>query len=207
MDKIKKFDSIQDLWSYCLFCPVCRNSSREVQIAVGPDDVFLIDKFEKTDSNLILDCIFFTRKQKYFIKYNINCNDNSFISEISDPVPTLINIDRAPAPYFYFYLLGACRECNASYINGADIELNLLNKTIFNIGVEIEGVYLLKEKSKFHIIYEYDNNNMIISRCYIDQVDGRIVDENKPFHCPVMILDFSNQSKAVNRLKTILVFS
>jgi hypothetical protein len=204
---MKKYNNIQELWSYCLFCPICQDITRDMQISVGPDDTFSLSSFEKNNNILTLNCLFFVKKQKYHIKYDINCIDNTFNSDISDPTPSDKYVTKASLPYFFFYIRSNCRVCDASHTNGTDLELDLSSKIIFNIGVETDGIYLLKEKNKYHISFEYDRNKMIISRCYEDKNTGEILDDNKPFNFPIIDFDFSNIEKVINRIKTILTFS
>jgi hypothetical protein len=203
---LKKLNSVQELWSHCLFCPICRDITREVYVSVGPDDVFELSKFEKKDHILFLDCFFYTKKEEFKIKYEINCLNNSFKAIISSPNPSSRTITGASSAHFYFYINSDCRICNASYTNGADLEIDFLSKEIINIGIEREGIYLLNEKSKYHITLEHDNNRMQISKCFEDE-DGGIVDDNKPFIFPMIKLDFSNPKKVINKIKTLLVFS
>jgi hypothetical protein len=127
--------------------------------------------------------------------------------DISNPIKSEIDINRSPSPYFFFFIESDCRQCNATYVNGSDIELDLNNKIISNIEIEREGIYFLKEKTKFYITFEYDIHNMLISKCYEDENTGEIIDDNKPFSFPIVNLDFSDHKKLLNRIKTILLFS
>lgn len=203
---MKSLNSIQELWSYCLFCPICQDITRDMQVSVGPDDVFTLSSFEKNNHILTLHTCFRVKKLKYNIKYDINCLDSSFIADISDPIPSDKVVEGSKLPYFYFYIRSNCQICDASHSNGTDLELDLGTRVIKNIGVETDGIYLLKEKTKYHISMEYDNGKMIISKCFEDE-NGELLDDNKPFSFPIINFDFSDTKRVVRRIKTLLVFS
>lgn len=198
--------SLQELWSHCLFCPICRDITREINVSVGPDDAFEIFKFEKNDHILSLDCFFYTKNKEFKIKYDINCLNNSFNVVISDPTPSTRDVSRASSAHFFFYINSDCRICNATHTNSADLELDMINKVVSNINVEREGIYLLNEKTKYHITLEHDCNRMQISKCFEDEELG-ILDDNKPFTFPMIKFDFSNPKKVINKIRTLLVFS
>jgi hypothetical protein len=198
--------TLQELWSHCLFCPLCRDITREINISVGPDDAFEIFNFEKNNHILSLDCFFYTKKEEFKIKYDINCLTNSFEVVISKSTPSSRTVTKASSAHFFFYINSDCRGCNATHTNSADLELDMTNKIVTNINVEREGIYLLNEKTKYHITLEHDNNRMQISKVFEDEELG-IIDDNKPFIFPMMKLDFSNPKKVINKIKTLLVFS
>jgi hypothetical protein len=203
---MKALKTVQELWSHCLFCPICQDITRDVHVEVGPDDAFQLVKFEKNNHILTLHCSFRAFKKKQSVKYHINCLDNSFKVDIGESTP-----DETPTtaarPYFFFYIQSDCKECNSSHTNGSDLELDMLNSVVSNIGVEREGIYLLNEKNKFHITLCHDDNEMLISKCFEDEQTGEILDDNKPFNFPIIEFDFSNQKKVINKIRTLLVFS
>jgi hypothetical protein len=204
---MKILNTLQELWSHCLFCPICRDVIREVSVSVGPDDAFTIKKWEKENHILHLHCTFKAKKQKYKTVYHINCLDNSFTVDISEPVRTTERADGASAPYFFFYIFSDCKKCNNTHTNSSDLELDLLNKKVTNIGLEREGIYLLSEKDKYHLTICHDSNEIELSKMFHDDALGTLVDDNNVISLPLIEFDYSNVKKVINKIKTLLVFS
>ena len=190
----KMLNTVQELWSYCLYCPICKDVSRDMLVAMRPREQFQVVFHEKENHILSIQCLY---KRKISVTYNINCLDNTF-EIVGDPA--------LAQTYCYFYIQSDCRKCNASYANGADLELNLEEKKVSHIGIERESVYLLSTKDKYHITMSYHDNSMMVSKCFEDD-EGMIISDNKVCHLPLVNLDFSKPRKAVHRIKTLLVFS
>jgi hypothetical protein len=201
----KILSTLQDLWSYCLFCPICQKASRKAYISVGPDEAFELVSFEKENQFLTINCNLKIKRWNHNAKYIINCLDNTFLFFISDSSSQEPPVEKASTPYFFFCIQSRCEDCDDSLVHSNDIELNLLTKTLVNVGLEQEEIYLLNQKNKYHITLSYYNGNMIISKCF--EEDGKIIDDNKPMNFPIVDFDFSNPSKVINKIKTILVFS
>lgn len=195
---MKILNTVQELWSYCLYCPVCKDICRDIQVLVGPDDHYQVVFSEKEDHILSIQCLYGRKHKSTHITYNIDCLNNTF--EIEG------DVNRIDDSYCYFYIQSDCRQCNATYTNGADLELNQETKQVYNIGVEREGVYLLSTKDKYHLTLQYDNNTMLVSKCFEDE-EGMIIDDNKVCNLPIVNIDFSKPRKAAHRIKTLLVFS
>lgn len=206
---MKILNTIQELWAYCLFCPICQDSVRTIYVDVGPDDTFQLSNFKKDNHILKLDCAFRAKKQIYNIDYCINCLDNSFTVDIHEPKPITDNsrVDKASAPYFYFYIHSACRECDTTHTNSNDLEIELLTSKITNIGMETEDVYLCGDKYNFHIATSYSENEMLISKFKEDPFNGEFVNDDKPCQLPIIDFDYSSPKKVINKIKTLLVFS
>lgn len=203
---MKILNTLQELWDYCLYCPVCKDTVRTIHVSVGPDDAFILKSYKKNKNILELRCAVRLKKREFKVNYNINCQDNSFEFDISDPESCEVEVNKASAPYFYFYIQSDCKKCLATHTNGRDLELDLFNNKITNIGIEREGIYLLDQKTKYHITLVYDIDEMIISRCYENE-SGVIIDDNKPFQIPIIDLDFSDPVKVTNKIKMMLLFS
>lgn len=203
---MKILNTVQQLWSYCLFCPTCQDITRTIHVSVGPDEAFKLQSFEKNNHILHLDCLFHAKNQKYKATYEINCLDNSFSCHIEEPISAKSSVNKASTPYFYFYIQGDCKECNDTYVSSKDLELDLLNKKIENIALEREGIYLRGKDSHYHLTMSYDEREMLITRCH-DEDGLMIEDGGKPFHLPIIEFDFSKPKKVINKIKTILLFS
>lgn len=191
----KTLNTIQELWSYCLYCPICKDICREITVAAGPDDQFKLVFFKKEDVILTIQCVY---NKKFIANYEINCLDNTFEIIGNDP-----NLDQT---YCYFYIQSICRICSVTHSAGTNLELNLEEKSIYNIGIEREGIYLLSTKDMYHITMLHLNSRMLVSKCFKDK-DGVIIDDNKVCNLPLVDIDFSKPRKAARRIKTMLVFS
>lgn len=191
----KTRNTIQELWSYCLYCPICKVICREITVAAGPNDQFKLVFFKKENHILAIQCVY---KKSFIVNYEINCLDNTF-----KIIGNNLNLDQT---YCYFYIQSICRICNATHVTGTDLELNLEEKSIYNIGLEKEGVYLLSTKDMYHITILYKNSTMLVSKCFKDK-DGIVLDDNRVCTLPLVDLDFSNLHKVAYRIKTMLVFS
>lgn len=204
----KTFDSLQQLWSYCLFCPLCQEITRDLHVAVGPDDVFTLGDYDKKNHFLTLECIAKIKRRKYNVNFHINGLDNTFDVDFAETVSENHDciIEKSKLPYFYFYIQGDCWQCDSTFAASTDLELNLLDKKIYNIGLETETIFVSNESIQYHITINYNDNNMIITRCRENE-NGTMVDDDKPFHSPIVDLDLSNPDKVIRKIKTILVFS
>lgn len=191
----KILNTIQELWSYCLYCPICKDTCREITVAAGPDDNFKLISFIKENHILTFQCVF---KKTFIANYEINCLDNTFKIIGNNP-----NLDQT---YCYFYIQSICRACNSTHVAGTDLELNLEEKSIYNIGIEREGIYLLSTKDMYHITMLYLDSRMLVSKCFKDEA-GVIIDDNRVCTLPLVDIDFSKPRKATQRIKTMLVFS
>lgn len=208
------FNTVHELWSFCLYCPLCKEPSRTITMQVGPDDQFSLDKntpYEKMGSKLTLLAQYQMEKGapdyvkgKCKVTYFINCDDNSFELQVGDSNPILA--EKAKRAYFYFYLYAKCNKCDNSYVNSIDIEFDLENKTVFNIQMDREGYYLISDKDKYHVTLSHDRNVVMVSRVDVPEAGVRI-DNEKVIELPFFNLDVSNLSKAINKIKTFILFS
>lgn len=204
---MKILNTVQNLWDYCLFCPICQKNVREIKINVGPSGVFKLSSFEKKDSRLIITCAAQLKSNNFKCQYDIDCVNNNFqflVQEVLSINPEPIS-DRASSPYFYFYLYGNCKECGMSYLNSKDLELDLLNSKVVDVGLEREWITLLYQDESFCISISYGSNNVLISRLVMEE--GIYVSEGNPFTFPLTEFDFSNPGRAVSKIKTMLLFS
>lgn len=202
---MKILNTVQELWDYCLFCPVCQEDCRKMTVSVGPDDTFEVITFEKSESTLTLNCLM---KKRRVCKYIINCADNTFRVFYSNQNQEVLT-EKSNAVYFYFYLSSNCQQCHKSYTNSNDLELDVQNYLVCNVGIEREGIQLITQSNGFHITkfnyFDSSKNEMLISRCL--KQDGELMVEDKFIRLPSVDLDFSNPEKVVNKILTLLTFS
>lgn len=104
---MRTFSSMQDLWSYCLYCPICKEPSRTLSLTAGPDDEFKLTEFQKIGSELKLFCSFKhdrnyrrSRASSYSATFTIDCENSTYIVE-SAGVDAQI-ADKAKTAYFFF---------------------------------------------------------------------------------------------------------
>ncbi|MGE3320546.1 MAG: hypothetical protein AB7I18_14755, partial [Candidatus Berkiella sp.] len=70
---MKILNTLHDLWRHCLFCPICQDYCRDIDITVGPDEAFNLDTYQKDNNFLYLNCVFKRgNKVKYKVKYSID---------------------------------------------------------------------------------------------------------------------------------------
>lgn len=209
---MKTFNNVKELWDYCSFCPICLRHCREVVVSVGPDGAFILVSAQKQDNDtLFLQCTYKNKRNVYSVNYDINCLDNTFtvdVPYVRDLAPgEVANPKRVKEAYFFFFIEGLCRECNCTSAHGLDLELDILDKKISNIGLERESFYLLEGKDKFHVSPIHDRNVMLVSRCYPDDTGFGFIPSDKTIELPLVKLDLSDQEKVVNKLKTLILFS
>jgi hypothetical protein len=208
---MKLFNTVQELWDYCAHCPICMRNCREVVVSVGPDSVFILVSSKKKNNNLHLECTYKNKRNIYNVEYDVNCLDNTFkveVTKVQELAPNEVaNPKRVKEAYFFFFLEGLCRECNCTSAHGMDLELDILDKRISNIGLERESFYLLEGKDKFHVTPIHDRNVMLVSRCYVDDEEIGFSESDKTIELPLVKLDLSDQEKATNKIKTLILFS
>jgi hypothetical protein len=221
---MKKIETLQELWAYCLYCPLCKKSCRKINLSVGPDNIFTLVSFKKQDNLLELNCTYMQRKKdKYEANYIINTVSGKFEIELTDiemPLSAEMNVDsnldkeekyrllqKVKKSYFYFYINSSCKECVVSYISSSVINLNHNTNSIDDIRIEREGLYIIHTKDKYHITILYDDNKTLINKVHIDKKTFALIDEEKIFECPVVNFDFSDFKKLINKIKTIMIFS
>ncbi len=203
---MKKFNTLQELWSFCLFCPLCQDITRDIVVLGGPSEVLEIKSQIKENEILSVRGLAKVGKQRYKMTYHIDCVRNTFTVEISDPEVQDPPVNRANASTFYLELITDCHQCGNTSANSTDIEIDLLSKKVTNFGVEMEGIYLLNQKTKYHLTLNHTAQQLTLSKCFEDD-EGTIIDDNKTISFPLTHFDFSKPKKVLNRIRTLLVFS
>lgn len=207
---MKQFANIQELWDYCAYCPICLRNCREIAVSVGPDGAFILVTSKKQETSLFLQCTYKNKRNVYSVNYDINCLDNTFkvdVSHVREIMAGEINTERVKKAYFFFFIEGLCRDCSCTSAHGLDLELDIVDRKISNIGLERESFYLLEGKDKFHVSPIHDRNVMLVSRCYPDDEGIGFIESDKTIELPLVKLDLSDQDRVVNKLKTLILFS
>lgn len=197
----KVFNTIQELWDYCSICPLCQKE-RNMMVSVGPDTDFTYSSFQKFKSDLKLECIIIN-DGFYYSEFNIDCVNNTFdvLVERSEDIPDPEYLSKLLAkPFLYLYLQSGCKKCGHASSYSADMEFHLSTWEIDNIRLEREIFILVKEEKYFNIDIFYDENYMTVA-------SGPSHLERRGIKLPLFDLDFSNQAKLVDKIKTLILFS
>lgn len=203
---MKSFNSLQELWDYCAFCPVCQESCRKVQPQVGPTN-YEVQSIEKLDNILEIKTSIRFRGTKYSVDFHIDCMSNTVQSTINshpddgDEPPK--GADRA---FTYLRLSSDCGKCGCTHSNSSEMEMPLINGVLSPTAVDREGLYLLDQSDKYHITLIYDRKVMLVSKCYLES-DSIPVDDNRVLELPLVQFDFTNMDRVVNKIKTLILFS
>ena|ERR1700678_3763269 len=197
---MKTFNNIQELWDYCLFCPICRENCRDIKVSVGPDMVFIMNSHEKTETMLNFCCNYKSESYTYTVDYKINCIDNTFIMTVPVAKPNNETYLKASEEYFYFYIQGICKNCNSTAAYGNDLELNVLTKKVTNIKLDLEAFSFYTGTYSNMFSLEIDHiENVIWVAC--------LPGDGKYTQLPLFELDFIDQNRTVEKIKTYILFS
>lgn len=204
---MRLFNTVQELWSYCAFCPLCQEICREPLVDVAIDsDGNIHTTYEKKDQFLYITCEkrLWKRSKTYqtVCKYVIDCVNNTFTVQSLPDTPQEASC----------YIQSLCDQCRCSFVYGSDMELRMPSQTVSNIGLDREHFELTDDKDRYNINYYYGYNNppgqvMYIEREPIDCEYDKDADRELGIRLPIMELDFSDQKKIINKLKTLILFS
>ena len=200
---MKTFNTLQELWDYCSYCPICKNDHRNMIVSVGPDNVFSLVDLSKDKNFIHLHCRYRNKSNTYGVNYNIDCQDNTFDVSVADLQIT--NQDNRLPPikvkraYFYFYIQSTCTNCGilpgASAVYSSDLELDMLNNKVVNIALERESYTLFDGVAPMRIGIYHDSGLIKIT----PDLQGTI-------ELPMMQLDLSDQAKVIQKIKTLTMF-
>ncbi len=208
---MKLFNTVQELWSYCAFCPLCEDICRDVIVDVAMDSDFNIEtSFEKKDQFLHITCERRlwrsrpidkkkNRTHETVCKYVIDCTKNTF---------TLLSQPDTPEQASC-YIQSMCESCANTFTYGADMELYAHSQKVFNIGLERESIELSDDTHRYELNYYYSNDTppgvgMFVYRSLLDAEGDP---DNLGIKLPLMELDFYDPKKVINKLKTLILFS
>lgn len=202
---MKIFNTLQQLWSYSIFCPICKDICRDIIVIGGPDSVWKDWDSTKLDHFLNITGKLHIQQQLYTVKVIIDCLKNSFELFITGTLKVNEVVEKANSPCLFFHIESNCKKCDGSWTIGSDIELNLLTRKIDNIGVEVEEIWI----PGYVINYEYLINKMTIDKSILLQdEDGEYVSRlNKSVALPMYQFDFKDLDKTTQKIKTMITFS
>jgi hypothetical protein len=173
--------------------------SRDIEVLVGPEERLTLVSWNKQDHIVKLQ-VRHTEKSSFVHRYyfEINGLNNSCdFKKINPYSPDILD--------FYFYLYANCNDCD-SFINSADIDVFFEENKLSFIGVEQEGFDLkLKNKYLFHLNLDYEQELMLVYK--LSKKVDLYINDGIPCKLPLLNLDLSDQNKAINKIKKLLIFS
>lgn len=196
---MKNFNSLQDLWNYCLYCPICQDFTRTIEPIIGPEDVYRLISYQK--KNHLLDLRIKAKDADSLVhKYEviIDCSSNEFIIHKKYDYSPQVDV-------FYLYLFSNCDNCD-SHVNTSDIDFNLLSNKLEEISLDQEGNNLLNGKHKYNVIADYSSNCLIISKLSVSK-DGNLSISKNHAILPLIDLDYTDQSVVSQKITNLLIFS
>jgi hypothetical protein len=194
---MKRFDRLEELWEYCLLCPICHNLNRTTELIIGPEDIYQLYDYKKYGS--YLSVLVRSRNRDlsiYRYEFIFDCINNTFT--LNKKYENSPDIDK-----FYLYFYSNCEKCD-SYINSGDIILDFKNNNIENIFLDREGVILLDFKDRYNITIDHADNCIDVHKFIPD--DGKEA-FRASISLPMIDLDLSKQNMVLHKIKTLLVFS
>jgi hypothetical protein len=178
------FNTLQELWSYSLYCPICKDVCRDIYISADTTQGYQeSEKYEKQDHTLKITIL-----KTSIIK--INCLTNKYECE-SGSTPNSIFID------------SSCNKCEYSTANSCELCFNTSNNEVSNIAIDSSCFIVNYKKEEFLINPHYTRNVLIIddlSKQSFPQFEFPL------FEFPLFDIDLSNKKKLIHKLKTILTF-
>lgn len=141
------------------------------------------------------------------VKFNICLEDNSFKLEINDPNEILDSaalLDKLRRNDFWFAIYANC-PCNNS-VNSLDVTANHVTGKFENIGIEQEAVWLKNTDYKLHVSMHPLQKIMRVTKL-IEDVDGSLLDNSDEIKLPLVTIDWSDEKQAVDKIRTMMVFS
>lgn len=212
----KNFENFSSLWNYCIFCPICKKDCRNVEIkflahptratnnirTLYPSK---IKNFKFTEKNTFIEIHIVEKNNfsnnrlnmhdEYLIKFD-SLKNNFFITKKNEISPDKKQLS--------FYIYAFCDNC-LSYLSSNNIKIDTKIKYSSNLYLESEAFYLTKTEDKYFIFIDYVTKKSQISKVYLDQNNNITVD-NKEQEIPIFKIDLNNQSKLIQKIKTILMF-
>jgi hypothetical protein len=197
---MKSFNSLQELWSYSLYCPVCKNMDRRIDLSIGMDDCFRLIEFRKI--NQILTIIMERPQEKNIrAKVEIDCVTNAASRYVYD---TLGNPAKEHVTFMTVSTFSTCDDCG-SVTNSEDFIVNFMTYDIhLPIHLENEFIVLNDKKANNRL---YSVNFLHLEEFVEISVFDKTQESRRPLSVPMFDLDLSNIDKALKRIKTIVLFS
>jgi hypothetical protein len=139
----------------------------------------------------------------YALTFDIDCEKNTVETRTRAvlELPSDGTVSTAGGYTIELGIYGKC-ENSCSYINAADLELNIVDKTCSTIGIDSEHIYMYvfgNDDFKCSLWYDYCSDRLHLSNMKPPDAPEIIL--------PIMDFDFSNLSKLREKLTSIIIFS
>ena len=200
-----KFNSLQDLWSYCMYCPFCKEMSRTISVSIGPD--YSLEFISSRKSGKILHINSYARvsdeynhSHKYNSKILIDCISNTYVKTLYDLHSE--KIIHAPVSG-YIQIYSHCKQCD-SFVNSYEINFYNSILDLSTLKIENEHYIINSNDEEFSLNLRYDLNKIEIIKRELYENDSKY---KKPILSPIFNLNFNNIDDIIKRIKTILIFS
>ena len=196
------FACIEDMWQNLSFCPICKEFCRKIDLSVGLDTHFSLLSFSKDENELEIKSYLTINYKKYMTIFKLNCLNDKYIFDIYSAT-SLEEVTISDFQiYFYFYMQSFCDVCDSASAYSSDIELDNTTNVVTNIGLESENFTLRKQNEVYKVTLDY-----LEDRMYVLPYNEEPFYKEKEFKYPIISLDVSNQEKAVDKIKTLILLS
>lgn len=204
---MKIFNTLQQLWSYSLFCPICKDICREIAVVSDPYEIWKVEDISKVDNILKVVGTLHIESVLYKFIISFDCVQNNFEYFLPEAYHQNTPFNNFEKPNLTFHLEADCRKCLGSWIITNEISMDFKKKNISSFSLDKEEVWY---DSKFIIHYDYNENSMTIDKIILrskfsgDELESAF---GKPVKMPSIIFDWQDKKKTLNKIKTMLTFS
>jgi len=191
---MKIFNTFQELWAQCLFCPTCQDVCRTLTIYSDVKSIS-VENWAKSDQILSLSALITIPSLKiknHKAEYIIDGINNTFSTSFKEKSPELS-----------FQIIAVCEKCLKTFTVSSLCVLDTHSSDLYNIGIDKENAILSDDKYNYNITLLYYSDKMLVSKYNIDE----LMSEHDTSYFPLVKLDFSHPNIALNKIKTMLVFS
>lgn len=198
------FNNLNELIKYLKHCPIC-NGSRTIDIS--PDDSFVGRGYSLYapylyDNYLVLVSRKSTRQTLPIIKINLKTN-SIYLLEVDGCLPIKSFLNKWSNAILSIDC--DCKECDKSFSNSNDMYLDFQSMTIKDLDIAREGYDIYFEGQTYQVTINYFSDYMLVSKYNkVGNVDVLSMEE---VQLPIINIDFSDVSKVVSRIKTLLTFN
>lgn len=204
---MKIFNILQQLWSYSLFCPVCKDICREISVVPDPYEVWKVEDISKVDNILKVVGTLHIKEVLYRFITSFDCVQNTFEYFLPEAYHLNTPLNTVESPSLTFHLEADCRKCLGSWVISNEVSMNFKRKQISSFSLDKEEVWY---DQKFIINYDYNEKSMTIDKIIMkSKFSGDLLESpfGKPVKMPPIVFDWENKKKTLNKIKTMLTFS
>lgn len=224
---MSQFQNLHELILYFSHCVLC-NKSRPIEFLFDKVDYLQINNYQLSDTNVKIELKYIERVgfeddvedgvpvSKIIIPISIfidiikstyNCEAGNFINEFGIEVEDTSNFNLDIS----FFIESKCKDCG-SYIRSRDVEIETSDSTEYftQLETDIESFYLIKTSDKYKVTHDPDESFLLVQKLKARKSvnwKNRHSKIGKPIRLPLYNFDFSDETKAIVKLKTYITFS